>query len=324
MLITVEQATQRIRAGERLLLAGDESLLTQLPQGTWIGGTIPYFMSEIGGQCNTQLLFAHELPRDANITKIHHYTEAELPHIPDDAPDNGFSIIIIPATSAVHTAYAQNAPSYPNLFFKPIIGWIAGVHLDQIGKVSPKVFNGETRESSDHAAVVMHVNLPEDKVALINIFNLFTQGEGDEIYFEQEGFKVTECVIAGKKRNFAQYLLENKVDIKYPLVADYCGAMVNVSFQSIDVENQVVHLYAPVFAHTCYKIAAPVNDYVSAFQSAFPEGVEPVFACNCILNYLHSELEGKKTGAITGPITFGEVAYQLLNQTLVYLEIKHV
>jgi hypothetical protein len=32
-------------------------------------------------------------------------------------------------------------------------------------------------------------------------------------------------------------------------------------------------------------------------------------------------LEGKKVGAITGPTTFGEVAYQLLNQTMVYLKI---
>ena len=47
-----------------------------------------------------------------------------------------------------------------------------------------------------------------------------------------------------------------------------------------------------------------------------------VFSCNCILNYLYSELEGKKTGSFVGPITFGEVAYQLLNQTLVYLKIE--
>ena len=46
------------------------------------------------------------------------------------------------------------------------------------------------------------------------------------------------------------------------------------------------------------------------------------FSCNCILNYLYSELEGKKTGGITGPITFGEIAYQLLNQTMVYLTIE--
>jgi hypothetical protein len=49
---------------------------------------------------------------------------------------------------------------------------------------------------------------------------------------------------------------------------------------------------------------------------------EIVFLCNCILNYLYSELEGKKTGEMSSPMTFGEVAYQLLNQTMVYLTIS--
>ena len=51
---------------------------------------------------------------------------------------------------------------------------------------------------------------------------------------------------------------------------------------------------------------------------------EPVFACNCILNYLYGKLEGKKTGHLTGPFTFGEIAHQLLNQTLVRLCVYDV
>lgn len=50
----------------------------------------------------------------------------------------------------------------------------------------------------------------------------------------------------------------------------------------------------------------------------------PEFSCNCILNFLYSELEGKRTGELIGPVTFGEVAYQLLNQTLVYLQIEDI
>ena len=46
------------------------------------------------------------------------------------------------------------------------------------------------------------------------------------------------------------------------------------------------------------------------------------FSCNCVLNYLYAGLEGKKTGEFNGPATFGEIAYQLLNQTLVYLTIS--
>ena len=50
--------------------------------------------------------------------------------------------------------------------------------------------------------------------------------------------------------------------------------------------------------------------------------MDPVFTCNCILNYLYANLEGKKTGSIVGPITFGEIAYMLLNQTMVYLTFE--
>jgi hypothetical protein len=99
--------------------------------------------------------------------------------------------------------------------------------------------------------------------------------------------------------------------------------MVNVSFQRINEKEKTVDLYAPVFKSVEYKIAAPVSDYVREFSSMLSRaGISPLFSCNCILNFLYSELEGKKTGNFTGPITFGEIAYQLLNQTLVYLEIK--
>ena len=46
------------------------------------------------------------------------------------------------------------------------------------------------------------------------------------------------------------------------------------------------------------------------------------FTCNCILNYVHSSLEGRRTGDVVGPMTFGEIAYQLLNQTLVYVTVS--
>ncbi|MCR8916093.1 hypothetical protein FDP08_10165 [Marinobacter panjinensis] len=60
-------------------------------------------------------------------------------------------------------------------------------------------------------------------------------------------------------------------------------------------------------------------------DECFVDGVvgNLVFGCNCILNYLHSALEGRKTAQLTGPITFGEVAYQLLNQTAVFLTVEH-
>ena len=115
----------------------------------------------------------------------------------------------------------------------------------------------------------------------------------------------------------------NKVDTRLPLVADYCGAMINVSIKGVDAAAKRVDFYAPVFPGVEYRIAAPVGDYVNGFQAALPKldtGI--TFSCNCILNFLYSNLEGKRTASITGPITFGEIGYQLLNQTLVYLTIN--
>ncbi|MGO9017966.1 MAG: DUF6976 family protein [Syntrophobacteraceae bacterium] len=72
-------------------------------------------------------------------------------------------------------------------------------------------------------------------------------------------------------------------------------------------------------------------NYVEGFNSTTFEEFLPAksirrtyYACNCILNFLYGELEGKKTGNITGPMTFGEIAYQLLNQPMVFLEIDKI
>lgn len=143
------------------------------------------------------------------------------------------------------------------------------------------------------------------------------------ITFDKEGFQVEDCYINGKQQNFVEYLLKNSIDTKLPLVADYYGTEINVAIQQIDEQKPIVNLYAPVFKNITYKIAAPISDYVSEFYQQFPKySVNPILSCNCILNYLYGELENQHTDPIVGPMTFGEIAYQLLNQTLVYLEIE--
>ena len=66
-----------------------------------------------------------------------------------------------------------------------------------------------------------------------------------------------------------------------------------------------------------------VKDYAAQFRERINEtgARNPVFSCNCILNYLYGDLTRQKMTPYTGPVTFGEIAYQLLNQTLVYCEI---
>jgi hypothetical protein len=183
--------------------------------------------------------------------------------------------------------------------------------------------DGTTAGASSTSAVVLHGTLPPGRSATVGIVNIFTQGQGDRIEFETEGFSVKDCLVNGKRRNFSEYLKERRIDTKVPLVADYFGSMINVSFQRVDDAEKVVHFYAPVFRDVTYKVAAEVSDYPAAFQKATAQlpSTRIVFSCNCILNYIHGNLEGKKIGGVGGPFTFGEIAYQLLNQTLVYVEI---
>lgn len=326
-LINREQLIEKINQGEFLVIAADESVLTDLPSGNWIAGTIPYFMTTEGGTVDREKIFVNTIEgvQPGNAPRITLYDSNSITRIAQEAPEHGFTIIILPAMSDVHLSYAQNAPDYPNMYFSPIIGWISGVHLDDIGSRSAKVGFGPARGMLfDQQAVAMHIPLPTNQLANINIVNLFTQGNGPEIKFKSTGFSATECTINGEPANLADYIKHAKIDTRLPLVANYSGVLINVSIQQVDESNNKVDLYAPVFADISYRFAKPVENYIESFNkelsASASEGIS--FSCNCILNYLYSELEGKKTRDLTGPITFGEVAYQLLNQTLVYLSLS--
>jgi hypothetical protein len=231
-------------------------------------------------------------------------------------------VVVLPATSEVHLRYAAEAPEFTGLFARPVVGWVSGVHLDDLGQVAPKAFAGRGDAGSDTKAVVLHARLPDGMLASVDIVNLFTQGDGPVLTFDATGFAQGKVNVDGEPRDFAEYLTDIDHDTRLPLVADYFGAMINVSFQDVPDDGGPVALYAPVFDGVEYKLAAPIGDYVAEFGARMPSGqVSPAFSCNCILNFLYSDLEGKETGDVHGPITFGEVAYQLLNQTLVYLTI---
>jgi hypothetical protein len=321
-LMCVEDVILKINNGEKLILAGDEDLLNKLPAGNWIAGTIPYFMDEDGGTYSKEKIFVDKVPDFVTDFSIVVYDEHSLPSIAADEYANGYSMIIIPAYSKCHTAFAEDSHKYENIFNSPLVGWISGIKVEEIGKVKPRVYNGKVGESYTDRCVVMHLQLSSNKAAVIDIINLFEQGDGDVITFESTGFSTSECYINGQKQSLSAYLIDKKVDTKLPLVADYCGAMINTAFQEIDSAKDTVYFYAPVFAGVEYKIAKPISSYVNQFTSIINGlNIKPVFTCNCLLNYLYSELEGKKTGTLTGPITYGEIAYQLLNQTLVYLTI---
>ncbi|MDP2607619.1 MULTISPECIES: hypothetical protein [unclassified Oceanobacter] len=324
-LMTVAAAARIIQSGRGVSIAGDEAALRQLPKGFWIGGTIPYFMSEDGGLCSRELVFVNELPAASGAPDLCTYDERSIEGVCNDAPDNGFTVLIVPAFSEVHQRFAKNAPEFDNMYLQPLVGWVAGIHLDDLSsdKVSPKVVFGPTGEFHDNLAVAMHVAIDGDKAAGIEIINLFQPGNGPVIRFPESGLSATEVDIDGVSTNLANYLHSSGADTRLPLVADYCGAYINVSFQNVNATTGEVTFYAPVYAGQAYRLAGAIPPYAEAFAQQVPhDDGEIAFCCNCILNYLYGELEGKKTDRMHGPITFGEIAYQLVNQTMVYLRVS--
>ena len=319
MLLNFDETSKFIEDGGLLHIAGNEGLLRKLPKGKWIGGSTEYFMTNEGGKISSELLFVTKFYFENFNLKT--YDALEIENVTADAFDNGFSIAIIPFDSEVHRKYSENASNFKDIFTKHIVGWIAGLNLQKPEQI-PIAVNGITGEVFSDKAVVLHLEAASDKMVAVNIVNIFEQDENSPVItFREDGFMAKKCFVDGEETAFADYIKKNNIDIKLPLIGDYSGARVNTSFKAI--ENDVVSFYAPVFSGIKYQIAKNIPDYATAFGSRL-EGLcckNIVFSCNCILNFLYGEFEGKSFDALEGPITFGEVAYQLVNQTLVYVTV---
>ena len=319
MLVTLEKAVSLINEGKILHIAGDDSLLSQLPRGKWIGGTTPYFITEDGGLFTKDRLYVDELDFGEDV-RISSYGKYNVFQILEDCFDNGITLLILPYGSEVTTKYAKEAPEVEELLMHPTIGWVSGFDLNSPREA--KVYNGTTGEAFSDRGVAMHLQLPAEKAAVINIVNIFEDDKTDPIItFHENELSVRNCKVNGHEVNFADYIRKHEIDPSLPLVADHNGVYINTSIR--ECTEDTVELYAPVFRNIEYRFATGISDYAGQFRKTIASSgaIKPVFSCNCILNYQYGELEGQKTLPFCGPVTFGEVAYQLINQTLVYAEI---
>ena len=316
-MLSVKEASDMIESGKTLHIAGSARVLELLPKGNWIGGSTEYFITADSAVSASDMLFVGEMPEyDYKITS---YDEHEIYNITGDAYENGFSVVILPLGSDVFNVYATHSSELPGIFVKNIAGWVAG---SDDGK-GTLVVNGVTGECFSDRAVAMHISLPEGKLASVGIVNIF-EPDADSPLFEFDGGKniISKCRIDGVERIFKDYLTENNVDIRLPIIGEYSGAHINISFGEYTDDGSVV-LRAPVFKGIHYRLAKPMPDYEGSFRAGLSglESVNPVFACNCVHNFIHGKLEGKPVASFAGPVTYGEIAYQLVNQTLVYIDL---
>ena len=196
-LLDPKEIARRIKAGQSLMLAGEEGLLSALPPGNWIGGTIPYFMAQDGGCLCSDKIFVTEIPAEFQAS-VHQYACPELPRLYEGVDEGTVTFVILPADSPAHTEFALRAPRYASFAQHPLVGWVAGMDLAMLGKATPKVFCGGPQPLNDGAAV-MRMRLPSDRMAQIKIINLFEPGQGDTISFSSSGFSAES-----RERNYHQ------------------------------------------------------------------------------------------------------------------------
>ncbi len=318
-LYALEEVSEMIQKGEELLLAGDYDLLSQLPRGKWIAGTTPFFILYPEHRVSSyDKIFVCQLPDFVVQTTIQEYDETNIHHIYNDAPQNGFTVLIMPFGAQVTTEFALNSTNFENFATHPLCGWISGRPLETLMTEKSYVSSGVYSRSYTDRAVAMHISLPETKYAEIHIFNPYKQGKGDNISFEYSSMVLGEALINGVKRNFADYLREIHYDMALPLVANYSGAMMNVV--CCGIEEKEVLMSAPVFKFVDYRIAEIDSTIIE--PTLISDQI--VFSVTCIGNYIQPDICTQYLKKMNGPVVYGEVAYQLVNQTTVYVTIGDV
>lgn len=323
-LYSKQDVEKFISAGNKMVLTADENILKQLPKGNWVGGTTPYFMDKKAGIITKELIFVDDFTEIAVDFKIEQFSKENIQNIALNAYENGFSVLILPLDAPVYYEFALNSLTYQQIFQNPVVGYVAGFDFADFGNATAKVINGQTLQMSENEAIALHIQLPENKIARAEILNLDTIApNSDTIVFEKTSFVQSDCFINGKKRNLAEYLFETKYKetAPRPLIANTNGALINRDIKNIDLEKKEVSFFSPVYAQDKYYLTNIIVDYQTLFNFELTKiELKPLYTAICVSYYLLGNFENKKIN-IEGVFAFGEIAYQLLNKTLVMLII---
>ncbi|MCQ2974519.1 MAG: hypothetical protein MJ211_06875 [Bacteroidales bacterium] len=325
-LYTKQEVINFIRQGKILHLSGSAENLSGLPRGKWIGGTSPYCVDKTG-QVFTDKIYVDDLTDIAAGANIESLDERNIQDVVKNSYDNGFSIIILPIDSPVYYAFANNSLTFDGIFNNPVIGYVACCKFADFGKVKCMSICGTDGELTDQRAAVMHIKLPKDKIARTEIMNFDKiDTNSAELVFPKSGFVQSECLINGKPGNIADYLDSVKLpNGAFPqMITSMNGALVNRDIKYVNVDKGEAAFFSPVYENDKYYLIKTENDYQTEFNQRIAAKQNKVSICfACTSYFMLGDFEGKKIDQ-NGIYAFGEISYQLLNKTIVTLEIDDV
>jgi hypothetical protein len=292
-LQSIPEVLAAITAGESLFLAGSRDVLSQLPRGSWIGGTICYFMAAEGSTEPQGSVYATGIPEFALGADVADYGLHNLSEIYSDAPPNGFTFLVLPADTEVLRAFAQQAPAWTGFLIRPVVGWVSGVRVDRIGEELPVVFNGRTGGVFEDRCAALHVWLPPGKMANLDTANADETSEAGVLPFPEPGARARET--AG--------------DLVSPHRAPVA--------RSADPSK-------PVFPGVDYRFV----DFSGMESAGLARGTAALDrriaqARNCTLNYLYGSLE-RRLSSLPRPSPSGSGTSQQAGQSTIRLLVRDI
>lgn len=323
-MASVAEVGSLIKAGHILILAGAEDDLAKLPPGNWIGGTAAGFLIRDGlAETAGQLIYA-DLSPIATRTVLRVVSARQLRNLSQFYPENGFAMIIMPGQSDLLRAIATRMPDWPSLYNTPLVGWVSGVPLSEIGRRQPSIFCGTGKPRHDRAAI-MYVSLPENMFAELNVVNPFSVASCTAIRFFEKGYDIRDlCQLNGQRVRLNQLISTGKIDPTLPLLADKDGALLNNSIIAHDPEAGRVTFLNPVDPALTYRFAELPVSFSDSFAKA-SEGINPATATLssiCVAGLRHFDETMRHRLPAIAPVTFGQIGYTLLTQTIACLNLS--
>ena len=327
-LYTKQEVIDFINNGRVMLLTGSKKALSDLPKGNWIGGTSYYFVDTVGKEGSDDKIFVDDFTLVAQNCKTAVYDETNIKDIAKNGFKNGFVVVVLPIDSKVYYTFANNALSYEKMFNNPVVGYISATKMEDYGKKSPMTATGIDGKLTNSLASVLYIELPDFLAARAEIENFDTiDTKSPKIVFPKDGFVQSDCIIDGKPSNIAEffeYTIKPRLGGYTQMITSQSGALINRDVKIVDTKKGEVTFFSPVSAGDEYYLVDNGADYLSMFNRSLGSKRCDVLTCfSCVSYFFGGKFEGKSV-CKNGIYAFGEIGYQLLNKTIVTLEIDKV